>query len=467
MKRNLFCVFVSLGLLIAAGTAFAANRPPVVDAAKNGDKDTLRALLQKGASVNAAEGDGSTALHWASYRDDIETADLLIRAGAKVNAANDLGVTPLWTASQNGSEAMVRRLLEAGANPNAALLAGETPVMVASRTGNPKVVEQLLARGANVNAHGSRGQTALMWAVSEKHPDVVKVLIAHGANIQTRSDSWSQVMAVEPHGYLPYNRDIPAGNETALLFAARAGDLASAKLLVAAGAKVNDVDAWGVSATTLAAHSDYRDVVEFLLDKGADPNAAAAGFSALHDAIMHRDEQLVGALLDHGADANAPLRTWTPNRRSAKDFYFAPELVGATPVWLAARFAEPGVMRLLLKHGADPLFVHHSDKVVEGRGGEMFQHRNEVVTTLMAAAGMGGGEAWTLPERSEREALTLEAVKLVAELGVDVNAANTDGRTALDAARTLKFDSVIKFLEGKGAKPGTPRRALPTPADRR
>jgi len=467
MKRNLFCVFVSLGLLIAAATAFAANRPPVVDAAKNGDKDTLRALLQKGASVNAAEGDGSTALHWASYRDDIETADLLIRAGAKVNAANDLGVTPLWTASQNGSEAMVRRLLEAGANPNAALLAGETPVMVASRTGNPKVVEQLLAKGANVNVHGSRGQTALMWAVSEKHPDVVKVLIAHGANIQTRSDSWSQVMAVEPHGYLPYNRDIPAGNETALLFAARAGDLASAKLLVAAGAKVNDVDAWGVSATTLAAHSDYRDVVEFLLDKGADPNAAAAGFSALHDAIMHRDEQLVGALLDHGADANAPLRTWTPNRRSAKDFYFAPELVGATPVWLAARFAEPGVMRLLLKHGADPLFVHHSDKVVEGRGGEMFQHRNEVVTTLMAAAGMGGGEAWTLPERSEREALTLEAVKIVAELGVDVNAANTDGRTALDAARTLKFDSVIKFLEGKGARPGTPRRALPAPAERR
>jgi ankyrin repeat protein len=236
---------------------------------------------------------------------------------------------------------------------------------------------------------------------------------------------------------------------------------------VAAGANVNDADAWGVSATTLAAHSDYRDVVEFLLEKGADPNAAAAGFSALHDAIMHRDEQMVSALLDHGADANAPLKTWTPNRRSAKDFYFQPELVGATPFWLAARFTEPGVMRLLLKHGADPLFVHHSDKVVEGRGGEMFQHRNEVVTTLMAATGVGGGEAWTPLDRSEREGLTLEAVKIVTDLGIDVNAANSDGRTALDAARTLKFDSVIKFLEGKGARPGTPKRALPAPAEPR
>jgi ankyrin repeat protein len=454
-------------LVVLPFTASAVNRPPLIEAAKNGEKDALRTLLQKGANVNAAEGDGSTALHWASYRDDVETADILIRAGAKVNAANDLGVTALWTASQNGSEVMVRRLLEAGANPNAALLAGETPLMVASRAGNPKAVELLLARGANVNAHGTRNQTALMWAVSEKHPDVVKVLLAHGANIQARSDSWSQVMAVEPHGYLPYNRDIPAGNETALLFAARAGDLESAKMLVAAGANVNDADAWGVSATTLAAHSDYRDVVEFLLSKGSDPNAAAAGFSALHDAIMHRDEKMVGALLDHGADANAPLRTWTPNRRSAKDFYFAPELVGASPLWIAARFTEPGIMRLLIKHGADPLFVHHSDKVVEGRGGEMFQHRNEVVTTLMAAAGIGGGEAWEVPERSEREGLALEAAKIVADLGVDVNAANTDGRTALDAAKTARFESVVKFLEGKGAKPGTPRRGLPAPAERR
>ena len=382
-------------------------------------------------------------------------ADLLIRAGAKVNAANDLGVTPLWTASQNGSAAMVRKLLEAGANPNAGLLAGETPLMVASRSGYPEVVEQLLAKGANVNAHAHAAQTALMWAVSQKHPDVVKVLLAHGADIQARSDVWSEVMAVPPHGYLAYNKAIPHGDDTALMFAARVGDLASAKLLVAAGANVNDADAWGVSATTLAAHSGFTDVVAFLLDKGADPNAAEAGFTALHEAIMRRDEKMVSALLDHGADPNAPLRTWTPTRRSSNDFNFDPALVGATPFWLAARFTEPDVMRLLVKHGADPLFVHHSDKVVEGRGGEPFQHRNDVTTPLLAAMGIGGGVAWVDIDRSEREALTLEAVKLAVELGVDVNAANTDGRTPLDAARALRYDSVVQFLTEKGAKAGT------------
>jgi ankyrin repeat protein len=442
-----------LSLFCASFTA-AADRPPLVEAARSGDNETLGELLQKGANVNAAEGDGSTALHWASYRDDLASASILLRAGAKVNAANDLGATPLWAASQNGSEAMVRRLLEAGANPNLALMSGETPVMVAARAGAAGVVEQLIAKGAKVNVHGSRGQTALMWAVAEKHSNVVKVLLAHGVNINAKSDVWSQVMAVEPHGYPPYNKNIPAGGETALLFAARVGDLDSAKLLLAAGANVNDADAWGVSTVTLAAHSDFRELAEFLLDKGANPNAAPAGFNALHEAIMHRDEQLVSALLDHGIDANAPLLTWTPDRRSAKDFTFGPELVGATPFWLAARFTQPGVMRLLLKHGADPKFVHHGESVVQDRG-VGYLPRKESSTTLMAAVGMGGGVAWAQPERSEREALILDEVKMLVELGVDVNFKGEDGKTALDGAKTLKFDSVIQYLTEHGAKAGT------------
>src|SRR5262249_60082168 len=108
-----------------------------------------------------------------------------------------------------------------------------------------------------------------------------------------------------------------------------------------------DADAWGVSATVLAAHSGFTEFVEFLLAKGADPNAAVAGFTALHIAIMRRDEKMVSALLTHGADPNIPLRTWTPTRRSSHDFHFEPALVGATPFWLAARFTEPAVMRML------------------------------------------------------------------------------------------------------------------------
>ena len=441
-------------MLAAAATVSAAG-PTLIDAAKDGDAAAIRALVDTHADVNAAAADGTTALHWASYHDDVATADLLIKAGARVNAATDLGVTSLWNASLNGSEAMVKRLLEGGANPNATLLLGETPVMAAARAGHGAVVEQLIAKGADVNARGARQQTALMWATAQKHPDVVKVLLAHRADLQARSEVWNEVMAVSPHGYLDYNRAIPHGGDTALLFAARAGDVASATLLIAAGAHVNDEDAWGVSATAMAAHAGHRELVILLLEHGADANAARAGFSPLHAAIMRRDAAMVRALVAHGADVNFRVTNWTPTRRSSRDFHFSPELVGATPFWLAARFGGPAIMRLLVEQGADPWVVHRGDHVVEGRGGSGFQHRVDVTTALMAAIGMGGGDAWVQPERAEREALTLEAVTFAAELGIDVNAANLDGRTALDAAKAAKYESVARFLIDKGGRTGT------------
>ena len=442
--------------------AAAAEQPSLVEAARHGDKPAVRALLQKKADVNTAEADGTTALHWAAYNNDLELTNLLLHAGAKPNAANDLGATPLWNASQNGSAAIVRKLLDSGANPNAALLSGETPVMVAARSGYPELLELLLAKGANPDAHGTRGQTALMWAVSQKHPDAVKVLLAHGADLQARSDVYKEVMAVPPHGYLPYNKAIPHGGETALMFAARVGDLESAKLLVDAGANVNDADAWGVSATTLAAHSGFDDVVRFLLEKGANPNAEGPGFTALHEAIMRRDERMIADLLDHGADPSTPLKTWTPTRRSSEDWHFEPSLVGATPLWLAARFTEPAVLKMLVAHGADPKFVLHSEYIAERGFGQAPQ--KETVTTLMAATGVLRVYPWVDIPRNEAEALTLESVKLLADWGVDVNAANVDGRNALDAARSLRYKTVIDYLVSKGAKsdrPVVPSRARP------
>jgi ankyrin repeat protein len=405
------------------------------------------------AGDSSLEGDGSTPLHWAAYRDDLDTATRLLKTGAKVNAANDLGATPLWSASENGSPRMVGLLLKVGANPNAALLSGETPLMVAARSGYPDVVEQLLAKGAEVNARGSRGQTALMWAAAQKHPEVVKVLLGHHADLKLKSEMWTDVMAVPPHGYLPYNKAVPHGGETALMFAARSGDLESVKLLLAAGGNVNDADAWGVSATTLAAHSGFTDLVLFLLEKGADPNAEGPGFTALHEAIERRDEKMVAALLEHNANANLPLKTWTPLRRSSDDWYFDPMLVGATPYWLAARFAEPAIMRMLLKHGADPLFVHHADYVAE-QGFGAVPHK-ETATALMAATGSLRVHPWVELPTNQKEAATLEAVKISVESGVELNVANTDGTTALDGARALKYESVVAYLAEKGAKPGT------------
>src|SRR2546426_2025157 len=110
---------------------------PLIDAAKNVDREAVRSLLKQGANVNATQADGTTALHWASYRDDLESADLLIRSGANVNARNDLGATPLWAACQNGSESMVGRLLTAGAYSQSALFFGEKTAVVARRSGRP------------------------------------------------------------------------------------------------------------------------------------------------------------------------------------------------------------------------------------------------------------------------------------------------------------------------------------------
>ena len=401
------------------------------------------------AQEGAPAGDGSTPLHWAAYRDDLAKVDQLIRAGANVNAANDIGVTPLWSASLNGNAAIVKRLLDAGARPDAALLAGETPLMAASRAGKTAAVEALLAKGANPNARGPRGQTALMWAVAQQHADVVKLLLAGKADVHLRSETWTQMMAVPPHGLPEYNRLIPHGGDTALMFAARIGDAASARLLVEAGANVSDHDAWGVSATTLAAFSGHGEIARYLLDKGADPNNDKPGFTALHCAIMRRDEATVASLLEHGANPNTPVKVWTPTRRSSDDYHFMPALVDATPYWLAARFTQPGVMRLLAKHGADPKVIHESNYVQ----GEGYQRRKERTTAIMAALGMGGGTAWVPIERAERDALVLETVKVAVELGADLNMATTDGRTALDSARAQKYEAVAAFLAERGASP--------------
>ena len=442
--------------LVAAGPASAQSDDAaalvqadrLITAAKLGEAAAVRTLLAAGGDAGAAEPDGSTALLWAVHGDSFETAQLLLDAGADPDDANDLGATPLWAAGQNGSVRMTDLLLAAGADANLALLAGETPVMVAARAGAADVVERLARAGADLDARGARGQTALMWAAAQRHPAVVETLIAHGADLHARSDVWSQWMGVPPHSR--NNREIPHGANTALLFAVRAGGLESARHLVEAGADVNDADAWGVSAVTLAAHGGHAGLLEFLLDRGADPDGSTAGFAALHEAAMRNDVRAARALLDAGADPNVTLETWTPTRRASRDLHFPPSFVGATPFWLAARFARTELMQLLAERGADPRFVLEVDYVADGS----MQWRTDRTTALMAALGMGGGRVrpWApYTDDGTPESRTLAAVRLAVELGADIHAADPGGRTALDVAEELQFESVVHYLVEQGA----------------
>jgi len=443
-RRGVFGL-IPLGLAFVLMGAGVGDLPPLIEAAKSADWQAVQDLLDQRTDVNAVALDGATALQWASYWDDVETAKLLIGAGADVNAVNDLGAGPLWIASLNASPEMVRTLLEAGADPNATLIAGEAPIMTAARSGNPQVVQRLLAAGADPNVGGVRGQTALMWAAGQQHSDVIGVLLEYGADIHARSDTWTQVMAVPPHANPANRQAVPHGGNTALTFAARVGDLTSARMLVNAGANVNDADARGISVLVLAAHSGFDDLVEFVLEQGADPNTAEGGFSALHAAIMRRDEGVAHLLLDNGADPNARITNWTPTRRASLDWHFHPSMVGATPFWLAARLTQPGVMRLLVERGADPLFVHEVT-YVGGAGSFGADGVKEATTTLMAAVGMGGPRrvrGYMRPDPGEVEALTLEAAQFAVELGVDVNATDLEGRTVMDYR---SFESVMDFL---------------------
>ena len=424
-------------LLALTGLGAAAQDARLLDAARAADSAGVITLLKQGVSANARQADGATALHWAAHWDDVAMADALVRAGADVDAANDFGATPLWLACLNGSEAMVAALLAAGADANAALPSGETVLMTASRTGSVEAARLLAAHGADLNAREhTRGQTALMWAVAQRHPDVVEALIALGADVHARSAPQPRRIHTRTAGFNPSGVvDTVLGGNTPLLFAARQGDLVAASHLVAAGADVNDTASTGTSALVVAAHSGHTALALFLLDQGADPQAAEAGYSALHAAALRGDETLAAALLARGADPNAPVVRGSQGRRNSPDYVLQHDVVGATAFWLAGHFAEPGVMRALADGGADPRFV-----------------MDDGTTPLMAAvAARRRREPGLAPNPAEDERLVLEAARVALDAGVDVNAADSAGNTALHTAASRRLDTVVQLLADSGA----------------
>jgi uncharacterized protein len=447
------------GMLIPSAQAKDGADLRLIDAVRNSDMSVVRAMIKQRVDVNASLPDGATALHWAVYEDEKEAVDLLIRAGARVNTANELGATPLWVACAEGRAAMIDVLLRAGADPNLALHTGETPLMTLARTGNLPAVRRLLASGANVNAkESSRSQTALMWAISERHSDVASMLVEFGADVNARTSVRRMLVNSGADGTarVSSNRvdlfDEEQGGFTPILFAARDGDAASARMLLEKGANANDKTPTGATTLVIAAFSLQPAVASVLLDHGADPNASGAGYTALHAAILRDDAGLVSALLSHGADPNAVIAKSTPTRRSSEDWAINPAWVGVSPLWLASKFSEPDIMRLLAKAGANTHFA-----------------RKDGTSVLMASLERGPGRHGLIgllsadPVQVQREGL--EAIKAALEIGCDVNAPTPTGDTILHAAAARRFNQIVQFLAENGAKLNVKNKRGQTPLD--
>jgi uncharacterized protein len=453
--------FAIAWLMAIATTAVAADLR-LVDAVRNQDPQQIRTLLNQKVDVNARSGDGSTALLWAAHWNDLETGGVLIRAGADSNAANDFRMTPLSEACTNGSAVFVDLLLKAGANPNTPVATGVPPIMTCARSGNVEAVKRLIAGDANVNAkEPSQNQTALMWAAAQHHPDVVQTLIEAKADLYARTKS----------GF------------TALHFAAREGDIESARLLLAAGMNVNarsqpDVVpsasggdeltrrataatiSQGATPLLVATMRAQVPVALFLLENGANPNLAEAGLTPLHWAAATWENgtanpvygfeepmagisdrraklQLVRALLAHGANPNA--RMTKPKPSFAGGYTDA---VGATPFLLASSVADVEIMRILLEAGADPKLMTATN-----------------TTALMAATALNH----PVGESAVTEQQAIEAVKFLLDLGLSAGGVTTLNENALFGPAYRGWNTLLEMLIEKGAEVNVVSTAGVTP----
>ena len=437
----------SLVLLLALGSLGAGGVVPIIEAVKSGEMAALRSLLQQGTDVNVADTDGTTALHWAAHRDDVEAVELLIRTGADVKATNRYGVAPLSLAAANGSAAVVERLLKAGADANTTMAGGETALMTAARTGRVDAINVLLAHGADVNAREStRGQNALMWAAAEGHGGAIEALVEAGAEVHARATGPPAPDAPPAPGASAGRRVATRADAvTPLLFAVRRGHLDAVRALLRAGANPSDTAPDGASAVTVAIINWHYEVGALLLDHGADPNASAPGWTALHQLARSRNihvgmlppPELTGSLngldmatrlIAHGADVNARM-----TKEMTDGLENRLNRVGATPLMLAAKGVDHELMRILAANGADPR-LRNADNTTVG---------------MLAA----GTNIVDLGKDSGTNEDAFEAVKLAWELAPDLlNGADDEGETALHGAAFRGAEQVVKFLIDKGAR---------------
>jgi ankyrin repeat protein len=508
------------GLTVAAlmalgGSVQARQIAAVAAAAEKGDRTAVRALLKDGADVNAAQGDGTTALHWAAMKGDAELVQMLLVAGANVKATTRLGAfTPLYLAARGGHAEAVAALLAAGADATSTSANGATPLMLAAASGNTRAVTMLVEAGADVNAKDTAKQeTALMYAAAFDRPDVIRQLLRSGADAGATSKvvDLYQLTAPEEENMArqaaagqgrpapagPARQDIPGGTRSyryteligtqggfsALHFAARQGYVGVARALLDGGADINLANPGDRMTPLLVAIINGQfDLAKELVERGADVRARAFnGMNALYAVVniqwhpkslypspkAYQQQrttylELMQALLDEGADPNARMqrKVWYTGFNND---YSGVDETGATPFWRAAYANDVEAMRLLMAHGADPNLPTSkpAGRPFTGDGVRQIQDLSGLppvpvggpgVYPIHAASGVGYGEGFAA--NSHRYAPTgfLLAIKfLVEEAGADVNQVDHEGNTALHLAASRGDNESILYLVSKGA----------------
>jgi ankyrin repeat protein len=486
------------GLIVAVILNAGARDTRLADAAERGDRAAVQQLIRSGADVNAAQGDGTTALHWAAAKEDAEMAKMLLAAGASVKAVTREGdMTPLIMASMAGDTDVIEVLIGAGADVNATKSAGTTPLMLAAASGKVEAVKTLLDHGAGVNAkEASHGQTALMFAAGMGRGDVIRLLLQRGADPRVttevrklagvRLDANGELISADtkpaegktpevatkpsapgaPAAAQQRPRELGAtimGGMTALVIAARDGQMDAARALVEGGADINQASAAELmTPLVMAISSGHFDLAKYLVLQGADVNkASVAGLTPLYATIDLRwapkswvpmpvfDQEEIGymelmrLLIDKGANVNARLgkRLWFRSFFSDQSWV---DPAGATPFWRAAQSSDVDGMKFLVAHGADP-------KVATLEGD----------TPLMVAAGLGWGANFTVNAPDS----WMAAVEYCLQHGNDVNAVDSRGYTALHGVSFRGDNEMVKYLVAKGARTNVKTKAGDYPAD--
>jgi ankyrin repeat protein len=448
------------------------------------DKELLDILLKAGANPKAANRDGSTPLWLASVNGDAPVIAALLNAGGDANEPLPLGRTPLMAAARTGNVDAIKVLLDHGANPNAKeTLRGTTPLMWAADEGHAAAIKVLIEHGADFKARSDIAERGRGPALGKSN-DPRKQVAAQGAalaagkaldlgDLRAVTEGTTATAATPGRagrgggrggatadGGVDFNDDAAAsafgfrrqaapkdgGQLTPLVYAARANDIDSVKALLDAGADINQTTGYGWSPLLVATQNRYYKMGAYLLEHGADVNLAnKGGWTPLYLATDNRNIEsgdypvrkpdmdhldYIKLLIDKGANVNARMKDSTETRTVFTNQWLDEN--GATAFLRASQSGDIVLMKLLLAHGADPKI-------------ETMLH----VTALQVAAGIGWVEGITYEWSPES---TLEAVKMLIDLGLDANAQADTGRTALHGAAHKGRSDVVQVLVDHGAK---------------